>query len=160
LLRRLPAARRLDLVRPGSAPAGRSDPLGRGRGGNGLERLHGRRDLFGGAGRARGRRGGRGRFGGADGFARGREVVGGTRPGTKRPTEEDELERGSLGIASIVFTVLAAAAPIAVIVAVVPLGIALGVGGGLPGMFVVCGALLALFAVGYTAMSTHVVNAG
>lgn len=75
-------------------------------------------------------------------------------------TDEAELQRGALGIAGVVFLVLAAAAPMAAVVAVVPVGIALGDGKGFVGIFVVVALVLLLFAVGYAAMSKHVTNAG
>jgi hypothetical protein len=56
--------------------------------------------------------------------------------------------RGNLGAASIVFMVVAAAAPLGVIGGVVPLGIAAGNGAGFPATFVVSTVILLLFAVG------------
>ena len=53
LLRRLHAARGADRVRARAQRADRADPLGRHRDRDGLERLHGRRDPVGRAGRAR-----------------------------------------------------------------------------------------------------------
>ncbi|GAB7006770.1 APC family permease [Nocardioides sp. AN3] len=70
------------------------------------------------------------------------------------------LARGTLGPAHIVFMVMAAVAPAGGAVAILPLAIALGVGVGTPGMFVVVGAVLTLFAVGFTRMVPYVRNAG
>lgn len=70
------------------------------------------------------------------------------------------LERNALGTAGIVFLVLAAVTPMAAVVGVVPLGILLGDGAGFPGAYVIVGAVLLLFAVGFAAMSHHVTNAG
>ena len=67
---------------------------------------------------------------------------------------------GNLGVASIVFMVVAAAAPLGVIGGVVPLGIAGGNGAGFPATFVVATIVLLLFAVGFTAMTPHVDEAG
>jgi amino acid transporter len=60
----------------------------------------------------------------------------------------------------IVFLVIAAAAPLAAMVGTVPLAFAIGDGPGFPAMFVFAGLTLALFSVGYAAMSRQIVNAG
>ncbi|MCK0174115.1 APC family permease [Mycolicibacterium sp. F2034L] len=67
---------------------------------------------------------------------------------------------GSLGVASIVFMVVAAAAPLGVIGGVVPLGIASGNGTGFPATFIVSTVVLLLFAIGFTAMTPFVDEAG
>ncbi|GHE85407.1 amino acid transporter [Amycolatopsis deserti] len=67
---------------------------------------------------------------------------------------------GSLGAGSIVFMVVAAAAPLTVVAGSVPLGVALGNGAAFPATFVLCCVVLLLFAVGFCAMSRHVPNAG
>jgi amino acid transporter len=68
--------------------------------------------------------------------------------------------RGNLGVAAIVFMVVAAAAPLGVIGGVVPLGIASGNGAGFPATFIVSTVLLLFFAVGFTAMTPYVEEAG
>lgn len=68
--------------------------------------------------------------------------------------------RGNLGVASIVFMVVAAAAPLGVIGGVVPLGIASGNGAGFPATFIAATVVLLLFAVGFTAMTPYVDEAG
>lgn len=68
--------------------------------------------------------------------------------------------RGKLGVASIVFMVVAAAAPLGVIGGVVPLGIASGNGTGFPATFIVATVVFLLFAVGFTAMTPFVEEAG
>ena len=50
--------------------------------------------------------------------------------------------RGNLGVASIVFMVVAAAAPLGVIGGVVPLGIASGNGAGFPATFIISTVIL------------------
>src|SRR5436190_510911 len=67
---------------------------------------------------------------------------------------------GNLGVASIVFMVVAAAAPLGVIGGVVPLGIAAGNGAGFPATFVVSTVILLFFAVGFTALTPYVEDAG
>jgi amino acid transporter len=68
--------------------------------------------------------------------------------------------RGDLGVASIVFMVVAAAAPLGVIGGVVPLGLAGGNGAGFPATFVAATVILLLFAVGFTALTPFVDDAG
>ncbi|GGV19607.1 amino acid permease [Streptomyces filipinensis] len=60
----------------------------------------------------------------------------------------------------IVFLIIAAAAPLAAMVATVPLAFALGNGPGVPALFVFAGLTLMCFCVGYAAISRRVVNAG
>lgn len=67
---------------------------------------------------------------------------------------------GTLGAGSIVFMVVAAAAPLTVVAGSVPLGIALGNGAGYPAMYAISAVILLLFAVGFVAMSKHIPNAG
>lgn len=67
--------------------------------------------------------------------------------------------RGSLGPTAIVFMVVAAAAPLTV-VAASPIAMALTNGGGVPANYLVAGAILLLFAVGFTAMAHHIEDAG
>lgn len=73
---------------------------------------------------------------------------------------EGRLAPGSLTAPHIVFMVIAAAAPMAVIVAIVPIAFALGNGPGTPGMFLIAALTLALFSVGYTRAIPYVRNAG
>lgn len=71
-----------------------------------------------------------------------------------------DLARNKLGVASIVFLVLAAVAPVTVLIVVLPLAIALGNGGGIPiAILLVAGALL-LFSVGYAQITKELTNAG
>lgn len=68
--------------------------------------------------------------------------------------------KGTLGVWGIVFIVVAAAAPLGVMGGTVPIGIGLGNGAGFPAAFAVGGLILLLFAVGFTALTPHVRNAG
>ncbi len=70
------------------------------------------------------------------------------------------LRPNTLGVAGIVFLVLAAVAPLTGIVVVASLAIALGNGGGTPASFLIVAIILLLFAVGYAQMSKQLVNAG
>lgn len=67
---------------------------------------------------------------------------------------------GSLGVASIVFMVLAGAAPLTVVGGVMPIAFSIGNGAGVPTAFVIAGLGLLLFAVGFTAMTPYVKSAG
>jgi amino acid transporter len=71
-----------------------------------------------------------------------------------------ELSRNSVGVLGIVFFVIAAAAPLTVVVAVYPVIIAQGNGIGIAGTFVLVASVLLLFSVGFVAMSRHITNAG
>ena len=74
--------------------------------------------------------------------------------------ETTELRRNAMGTPEMVFLVIAFAAPLAASTTNVPMAIGLGNGVGAPGTWLLVGLLLALFSVGYTAMSRHISNAG
>ncbi|RCG29297.1 APC family permease [Streptomyces diacarni] len=67
---------------------------------------------------------------------------------------------GRLGTGSIVFMVIAAAAPLTVVGGNVPLAVAGGPGAGAPVGFALASLLLLVFAVGFVAMTPHVPQAG
>lgn len=75
-------------------------------------------------------------------------------------TVHTQLRKNALGVAGVVFLVLAAVAPLTGIVVVASLAIALGNGGGTPAAFFIIAIVLLLFAVGYAQMSKQLVNAG
>jgi amino acid transporter len=83
-------------------------------------------------------------------------------PAASREGSADPGEHltGHLGTASIVFMVVAAAAPLTVIAGTVPIGIAVGDGAAFPAMYVLCAGILLLFATGFTAMTRYVPEAG
>ncbi len=68
--------------------------------------------------------------------------------------------RGTLTTPKIVFLVVAAAAPLASMVGIVPLAFVLGAGAATPAAFAVCGVILLCFSVGYAAMSRRITSAG
>ena len=75
------------------------------------------------------------------------------------PASGTQLEGGALGTSGIVFFVVAAAAPLLVMAGVAPL--ALNVAGiGAPGGYILAGLALGVFAIGFTAMSKYIHNAG
>jgi len=69
------------------------------------------------------------------------------------------LARNSMSGAHLVFTVLAALAPLTLVVAVAPLHFLTG-GPAVPGAFILAGCIMGMFAVGFSAMTRHVKNAG
>ncbi len=85
-----------------------------------------------------------------------------TSTGTGIGTADQQSGRltGHLGTGSVVFMVIAAAAPLTVIAGNVPLMIANGNGAGAPIGFVIASAVLLLFAVGFVTMTPHVREAG
>lgn len=83
-----------------------------------------------------------------------------TQPETKSPDDGKSLRRGRLGVFGIVFFVVAASAPLVGMTGAVPIAIGLGNGAGAPGAYLAVGIVLLLFAVGYSAMSQRVTNAG
>jgi len=75
-------------------------------------------------------------------------------------TDGTTLRRNAMGVPEMVFLVIAFAAPLAASTTNIPMAIGLGNGIGAPGAWLLVGLLLALFSVGYTAMSRHISNAG
>ncbi|MGH3738148.1 MAG: hypothetical protein ACRDT6_21435 [Micromonosporaceae bacterium] len=82
----------------------------------------------------------------------------GGRPDQARSLAESRLARDRLGAVAIVFMMLAAAAPFVVVGGLIPQ--TYGVSGitSVPAAFVATAVILALFSVGYVAMSRHIVN--
>jgi amino acid transporter len=68
--------------------------------------------------------------------------------------------RGSIGVAGIVFLVVAAASPLTTVAGSLPVMIALGNGAGAPLTYVVAALVLLVFSVGYAAMSGAVTDTG
>jgi amino acid transporter len=75
-------------------------------------------------------------------------------------TKDESLAANRLGIAGIVFFVVAAAAPLVGMTGAVPIAIVLGDGAAAPGAYLVVGLVLLVFSVGYSAMSHRVSNTG
>lgn len=70
------------------------------------------------------------------------------------------LAADRLGVSAVVYFVMSAATPLTVVAGVVTTGYAVTGITGLPVAFVVIGAVLTLFCVGYVSMARHVANAG
>ncbi|MGI5127822.1 APC family permease [Pseudonocardia sp. CA-107938] len=79
---------------------------------------------------------------------------------TEQATDRAHTLRGSIGVAGIVFLVVAGAAPLTAIGGALPVMLAIGNGPGVPMAFLVVAVVLLVFSVGYAAMSHHVVDAG
>ncbi|MEO8057022.1 MAG: APC family permease [Burkholderiales bacterium] len=77
-----------------------------------------------------------------------------------RASAREKLAGNSIGLAHIVFFVVAAAAPLTAVVGATPPAFAFGSGAGVPGAFLVAGLVYLIFAIGFTAMSGHVGSAG
>lgn len=75
-------------------------------------------------------------------------------------TKDTSLRKGTLGLAGIIFFVVAAAAPLAGMSGAFPVAIGLGTGAGAAGMYVAVGLILLIFSVGYATMSQYVTNTG
>ena len=85
-------------------------------------------------------------------------------PTTSTPARESQLStalaRDRLGVASVVFFVMSAAAPLTVVAGVVPTGLAVTGLTAISIAFLAVAVVLALFSVGYVAMARHIANAG
>ncbi|EMY34689.1 amino acid permease [Arthrobacter crystallopoietes BAB-32] len=77
-----------------------------------------------------------------------------------QPAAAQGLSKRTLGVPALVFMIIAASAPLTVIAGGTPSNFAVTGVVGIPLSFIVLGACLALFAVGYSAMSAHIRNAG
>ncbi|WP_116134086.1 APC family permease [Tropicimonas sp. IMCC34043] len=72
----------------------------------------------------------------------------------------NRLQKNSIGLAHIVFFVVAAAAPMTAVVGATPPAFAFGNGAGVAGAFVLAGLLYLVFSAGFTAMTPYVSGAG
>ncbi|MGW0758900.1 APC family permease [Streptomyces sp. NPDC002814] len=70
------------------------------------------------------------------------------------------LKPNALGVLGILFLVLSAQAPLTGIAGTVPISVATGNGPGTPAAYVLAGAVILLFSVGFVAMGRHLVAAG
>ena len=79
---------------------------------------------------------------------------------TPERTDNRQLKRGAIGVVGILFFVLSAQAPLTGIGGALPLAVGLGNGAGAPAAYLVVGAIIAIFAVGFIAMSRRVTEEG
>ena len=70
------------------------------------------------------------------------------------------LARDRLGVVSVVFFVMSAAAPLTAVAGVVPTGLAVTGLVGIPIAFLAVAAVFTIFSVGYVAMARHIANTG
>ncbi|HEX7405946.1 MAG TPA: APC family permease [Candidatus Nanopelagicaceae bacterium] len=75
-------------------------------------------------------------------------------------SSEGQLRQNAIGSVSIVFFVLAAAAPLAAIIGVAPIIFGGAGSTGAPGAYLLCTLILLVFSVGFAAMSRHVSGPG
>ena len=75
-------------------------------------------------------------------------------------SSSQKLREGTLSTGSIVFMVVAAAAPLTVIAGTVPLGLSMGNGAGYPAMYAISAILLGVFSIGLVTMSKFVKDPG
>lgn len=71
-----------------------------------------------------------------------------------------KLKPNALGVLGILFFVLSGQAPLTGVAGAVPIAVAIGNGPGTPAAYTAAGVVILLFAVGFVAMSRHVVDAG
>ncbi|MFC0865379.1 APC family permease [Sphaerimonospora cavernae] len=88
------------------------------------------------------------------------EAIAAGRSAPTSTTENHELSRRRIGVAHIVFFVVAASSPLTVAAGGLPLSYATTGVVGIPVIYLVLAAVLALFSGGYAAMSRHISNAG
>lgn len=79
--------------------------------------------------------------------------------GVGSTTHNNSLASNAMGLWELVLTVLAALAPLTLVVAVAPLHFLKG-GAAVPGGYILAAAVMALFAVGFTTMTKYVRNTG
>jgi amino acid transporter len=70
------------------------------------------------------------------------------------------LRKNALGMLGIVFLVIATNGPLTALVGLVPAGIALGNGVGVPGSFLIVGVIYLIFSVGFVAMGRYIKSSG
>jgi amino acid transporter len=84
-----------------------------------------------------------------------------TQPAERRPgTVSRALAHDRLGVPAVVFFVLAGVAPLTVAAGVIPTAYQTTGLTGIPAAFIAVALILALFAVGYVAMTRHITNSG
>lgn len=81
-------------------------------------------------------------------------------PMTTHAPATKTLRPGSIGLAAIVFLIIATVAPMSGTIGALPLAFGLGTGSGTAAAFAVVAVVLILFTVGYMAMSRHIQSAG
>lgn len=75
-------------------------------------------------------------------------------------TSSSTYKKQTLGLASLIFFVVAAASPLTGLVGAMPIAILEGNGAGISGIYIISGLILLIFSVGFIAMSRYIKNAG
>ncbi|NGO48788.1 hypothetical protein [Streptomyces ureilyticus] len=75
------------------------------------------------------------------------------------PDHRTHLRQGAVGVAVVLFFALSAQAPLTGVAGTLPVPLGLG-NGGVPATYLLVGAMIGLFSVGFIAMSRHVSDAG
>ncbi|MCW2559226.1 MAG: amino acid/polyamine/organocation transporter, superfamily [Mycobacterium sp.] len=76
------------------------------------------------------------------------------------PPASHTLKRGAIGLAGVVFMVVAFSAPITAMTGNLPVAVGFGNGLGAPGGFVIATIVLTIFSVGFVALARHITAAG
>jgi amino acid transporter len=82
------------------------------------------------------------------------------RPSGSAGAEAEPTLQSSLSAGRLILMVIAAAAPMAAVIGIVPVAFAAGNGPGVPATFIIVTVVLGLFSVGYSAMSRRIVSTG
>lgn len=86
-----------------------------------------------------------------------------TKPMTAAPDAHSghtTLKRGAIGLAGVVFMVVAFSAPITAMTGNLPVAVGFGNGIGAPGGFVIATVVLTVFSIGFVALARHITAAG
>ena len=86
----------------------------------------------------------------------------GDKAGSRRRAQagEPQLKRGAVGLAGVVFMVVAFSAPISAMTANLPVAVGFGNGSGAPAGFIIATVVLTIFSVGFIALARHITAAG
>lgn len=85
------------------------------------------------------------------------QTEGGVSPQSDPP---HSLKRGAVGLAGVVFMVVAFSAPISAMTANLPVAVGYGNGTGAPAAFIIATVVLTIFSVGFVALARHITAAG
>lgn len=80
--------------------------------------------------------------------------------GDGRGGDSPTLKRGAVGLAGVVFMVVAFSAPISAMTANLPVAVGYGNGRGAPGGFMIATVVLTMFSIGFVALARHITAAG
>src|SRR5262245_28424440 len=84
----------------------------------------------------------------------------GTGASDSQPRQPATLKRGAIGLAGVVFMVVAFSAPITAMTGNLPGPVGFGNGLAAPGGFVIATIVLSIFSIGFVALARHITAAG